>query len=1017
MTVRLKVLGAPSCFHDDRELVELPAQKTRFALLVYLASQRSVSRDSVAALFWPDSDDERARHTLSQALYELKRALSDSWLETQGGRLIVNAQVEIESEIFTSALHAKDLEKALAVYRGPFLDGFYLPNNQQFDSWLARERAQFERAHRKARRELLDGFLNANDFGAAIEAARSWVEVDPLEDEANHRLIELLIRTGARAEALNVFTTYERLVKEELDVVPLEHTRELIQSLRDGTLTLARFEPLAVADAQTPTALPAAVLRRPRLTRAVALAVTAALPALLVLTWLAARGVSAWPLNGPAVPVDTSRFVIFPFEHDDSIGGVNEETLLREAFARWTGIVLVDEFQTQEAFERLPAPANSRRLLRLARELGAGRFVRGHVSRLGDSLLIHTALYDVANRGRVLIARDVRVPVRLSNADAIFAQLAEGLLFRSDAATKAMDPPTTRSWPAREAFRRAQGAIRQWDLQRADVELAAATQLDPDYTEAFLWLAQIRSWLRYDVAQWSFAAEHAFDDRARLSLRDQGLAAALIAVSQKDLARACAQYRGLTKASSRDFAVWYGLADCLQRDELVEADTSTSSGWRFRSSYHSAVQAYQRAFELLPSVHMALRADNFRVVRRLLKTQRTALRTGSASGSGPYEFAAYPELEGDTLVFVPYPASDFNVKPRDVRLVNAAVAYQRRIFSEIASSWLAAYPASAHAREAVALALELLGDPSALDTLVSARSVAREERDRVRLTTNEVLLRLKYSLPHDLKGVRRARMLADSILRTQNPQTTAHPALMAALAVLTGRSDRALAFMRTNQAAEGVQAPAVLRPALMPLFVFAAVGGPRDSLAFYEDRLGDLIDAALPGEERDRARNEWLLRSAYMSLPLYRFQHLGSIGANDTLMMAAALAGSPQRFRVKGLLQPLRYARRDIPPSSLTIDVLYPETWVLYAAGQDSLAAEWIDPLLENMHAWPPFDRAGELMEIGGWVRAMALRAEIADRMRDRRTARLWARAVLVLWSDADKSLRPTTRRMAELAN
>jgi hypothetical protein len=46
----------------------------------------------------------------------------------------------------------------------------------------------------------------------------------------------------------------------------------------------------------------------------------------------------------------------------------------------------------------------------------------------------------------------------------------------------------------------------------------------------------------------------------------------------------------------------------------------------------------------------------------------------------------------------------------------------------------------------------------------------------------------------------------------------------------------------------------------------------------------------------------------------------------------------------------------------------------------------------------------------------MALRAELAANRTDRVTAVRWARAVAVLWSDADSFLQPVARRMAAMA-
>ena len=62
------------------------AQPKRLCLLTYLALAReSVSRATVAALFWPESDETRARNALSQAIFYLRRSLSKDVIESVDG--------------------------------------------------------------------------------------------------------------------------------------------------------------------------------------------------------------------------------------------------------------------------------------------------------------------------------------------------------------------------------------------------------------------------------------------------------------------------------------------------------------------------------------------------------------------------------------------------------------------------------------------------------------------------------------------------------------------------------------------------------------------------------------------------------------------------------------------------------------------------------------------------------------------------------------------------------------------
>src|SRR6185503_6781045 len=98
--------------------------------------------------------------------------------------------------------------------------------------------------------------------------------------------------------------------------------------------------------------------------------------------------------------------------------------------------------------------------------------------------------------------------------------------------------------------------------------------------------------------------------------------------------------------------------------------------------------------------------------------------------------------------------------------VGEALQHQRLRFRDLAQMWRAEFPQSADAAEAVAVGFEMLGNPAALDTLRIARALAGSSTDRLRMAVNEVWLRVKFSLPSNVAGLRAARALADSILWT-----------------------------------------------------------------------------------------------------------------------------------------------------------------------------------------------------------------------------------------------------------
>jgi DNA-binding SARP family transcriptional activator len=231
MDIHLITFGRLRCLLDDEELIDLPHQRSRCALLVYLAIEREASRESLYNLFWSDRDDEKARGALKQSLYELRRQLGADWIDPRPDPLTISALVRTDAADFEAAVQSGQLTAALELYRGDFLREFSLPNCKEFEFWVDRKRAHYARLHRTARRKRIAELMDTSAASDALLVARRWVELEPQDDEAQHKFIELLAATGERAEALRQYESYERqLAADQLQ--PLEQTVALVAALR-----------------------------------------------------------------------------------------------------------------------------------------------------------------------------------------------------------------------------------------------------------------------------------------------------------------------------------------------------------------------------------------------------------------------------------------------------------------------------------------------------------------------------------------------------------------------------------------------------------------------------------------------------------------------------------------------------------------------------------------------------------------------------------------------------------------
>ena len=137
MTLRLTTLGHPGVLLDEEDLSSLPGKPVTFGLLVYLAVEREATRDRLVGVFWPESSQEKARHALSQTLYELRQALGGDWVESTGNKVGVAPSLSVDCLEFTEMAEAGRHSEAVDLYDGPFLEGVHLVQTHPFEEWVA----------------------------------------------------------------------------------------------------------------------------------------------------------------------------------------------------------------------------------------------------------------------------------------------------------------------------------------------------------------------------------------------------------------------------------------------------------------------------------------------------------------------------------------------------------------------------------------------------------------------------------------------------------------------------------------------------------------------------------------------------------------------------------------------------------------------------------------------------------------------------------------------------------------
>jgi DNA-binding SARP family transcriptional activator len=231
--LRLNTLGALTLQVEGDVVTGAATQRRRLALFALLATagDRGITRDKLLGLLWPDSQMDRARHVLAQLLHAQRRTLEEETLFLGTKTLRLNpACFAVDLWEFRTAIAGGQLEEAAHVYRGPFLDGFFLNGAPDFDHWLERQREEITQQARQALEALADGATAKGDPAQAAIWLRRVVQLDPYSGRLTLRLMEALAASGDRAGAIQTGTGHIDRVRRDLG---LEIDPSILRSLQE----------------------------------------------------------------------------------------------------------------------------------------------------------------------------------------------------------------------------------------------------------------------------------------------------------------------------------------------------------------------------------------------------------------------------------------------------------------------------------------------------------------------------------------------------------------------------------------------------------------------------------------------------------------------------------------------------------------------------------------------------------------------------------------------------------------
>jgi DNA-binding SARP family transcriptional activator/TolB-like protein/Tfp pilus assembly protein PilF len=414
----LRLLGNATLQDEQSNLSGRAVQPRRLALLALLAlsPRKALSRDKLLAYLWPESDTEQGRHLLSVAVYELRKALGEGTLVTARDDVSLNpGAIDIDVDQFEAAISAGDYDRAIALYRGPLLDGFHINDAPDFERWVDGERTLLARRFSEALEKAAHQRESAGDFAGAVSMWRQLAVHEPYSARIACGLMSALESAGDRAGALQHARTHAALLREEFGAEPDPDVEALAARLKREPREASIHKPVHSGSETAPALTPQSA-SRPRSRK---------IPAIALVSVLAIAAVIIWGLNPPPLPPppEPPRIGVLPFKTSaaDSFfsAGLSEEIinmLSREATLR-----VISAYSTQP--EQLDDDMRT-----AAEQLDADYLVEGAVRRAGDRLKVNARLINVGEGLEVVWAGDYEGAREMADAISIQEEIALGVV-------------------------------------------------------------------------------------------------------------------------------------------------------------------------------------------------------------------------------------------------------------------------------------------------------------------------------------------------------------------------------------------------------------------------------------------------------------------------------------------------------------------------------------------------------------------------------------------------------------
>ncbi len=216
--LQLLLLGRPQIMQGNEPVFIFHKAQ---ALLYYLVvTGRPHQRSALLNLLWSHIPENNRKNNLRVTLSYLRKHFGEYLLVNRHTvSFDTNAPYwldvhELKTTLQSSTKTIERLQEVVKLYQGSFLEGFQMPEEKEFETWVANTRKKLQDSVVQALHTLALRHQEQEHYAEGIESLNHLLTLQPLHEESHQLLMILLASSGQRSAALEQYEICRQLLGE-----------------------------------------------------------------------------------------------------------------------------------------------------------------------------------------------------------------------------------------------------------------------------------------------------------------------------------------------------------------------------------------------------------------------------------------------------------------------------------------------------------------------------------------------------------------------------------------------------------------------------------------------------------------------------------------------------------------------------------------------------------------------------------------------------------------------------------